>query len=207
MNKEYISYGIIGLVAGLVLGFIVANWASPAGGGSQPAAAAGNESKEASVNSSNSGQALPPGHPPIDSGQTIPAPPLPEGSPGASDSTSASPTAPASGSTSAPAELPSLDPLPASSKEERAEQKYKNIQLLKGIPSERLMKVMFAFKSSLGVDCTYCHIKDQFEKDDKPTKQTARKMIQLVRDTNAKLGTTTRVTCFTCHRGSTRPAS
>ena len=56
------------------------------------------------------------------------------------------------------------------------------------------MKIMFAFKSSLGVDCTYCHIKDQFEKDDKPPKQTARKMIQLVRDTNAKLGTTTRVT-------------
>ena len=69
------------------------------------------------------------------------------------------------------------------------------------------MKVMFAFKTSLGVDCTYCHIKDQFEKDDKAQKQTARKMIQLVRDTNAKLGTATRVTCFTCHRGQTRPAS
>jgi hypothetical protein len=66
---------------------------------------------------------------------------------------------------------------------------------------------MFAFKASLGVDCTYCHIKDQFEKDDKPAKQTARKMIQLVRDTNAKLGSMTRVTCFTCHRGQTRPAS
>ena len=105
-----------------------------------------------------------------------------------------------------PAELPSLDSLAAGSKEERAEQKYKNIQLLRGIPSDRLMKVMFAFKSSLGVDCTYCHIKDQFEKDDKPTKQTARKMIQLVRDTNGKLGTTGRVTCFTCHRGQTRPA-
>lgn len=202
MNKEYISYGLIGVVAGLVLGFIVGNFASPAGGGAQQTAAAGSESKATSVNSSNSGQALPPNHPPIDSGQTIPAPPLREGTPGASDSTSAT-----SSPTSAPAELPSLDPLPASSKEERAEQKYKNIQLLKGIPSERVMKVMFAFKASLGVDCTYCHIKDQFDKDDKPTKQTARKMIQLVRDTNAKLGTATRVTCFTCHRGSTRPAS
>jgi hypothetical protein len=203
MNKQYVSYGIIGVVAGLVLGFIVGNWASPSGTSTQQAATSGGESKTASVNSSNSGQALPAGHPPIDSGQTIPAPPLPAGTPGASDSTSAS----SPGSASAPAELPSLDPLPASSKEERAEQKYKNIQLLKGIPSERLMKVMFAFKSSLGVDCTYCHIKDQFEKDDRPTKQTARKMIQLVRDTNAKLGTATRVTCFTCHRGQTRPAS
>jgi Photosynthetic reaction centre cytochrome C subunit len=203
MNKEYISYGIIGVVAGLVIGFIVGNWVGPSGNTTQQAATSGGESKTASVNSSNSGQALPPGHPPIDSGQTIPAPPLPEGTPGASEAAS-SPGAAASG---APAELPSLDPLPAGSKEERAEQKYKNIQLLKGIPSDRLLKVMFAFKSSLGVDCTYCHIKDQFEKDDKPTKQTARKMIQLVRDTNAKLGTATRVTCFTCHRGSTRPAS
>ena len=203
MNKEYVSYGIIGVVAGLVLGFIVGNWYVRPGTACNKRRHRAASPKARSVNSSNSGQALPPGHPAIDSGQTIPAPPLPAGTPGASDSTSASAAAP----TGAPAELPSLDPLPSGSKEERAEQKYKNIQLLKGIPSERLMKVMFAFKGSLGVDCTYCHIKDQFEKDDKPTKQTARKMIQLVRDTNAKLGTTTRVTCFTCHRGSTRPAS
>ena len=203
MRKEYVSYGLIGIVAGLVLGFIVGNWASPSGGSAAPQAATGAE-KQASVNSSNSGQALPPNHPPIDSGQTIPAPPLPGGTQGASEAASSSSPA----QTGAVAELPSLDPLPPGTKEERAEQKYKNIQLLKGLPSERLMKVMFAFKSSLGVDCTYCHIKDQFEKDDKPQKQTARKMIQLVRDTNAKLGTTTtRVTCFTCHRGQTRPAS
>ena len=201
MKKEYVSYGIIGIVAGLVLGFIVANWVGSGGSEGQQLAAA-NASSPTSVNSSNSGQALPPGHPPIDSGQTIPAPPLPAGTSTAPDTASPSSMA----QTTAPAELPSLDPLPASSKEERAEQKYKNIQLFRGIPSERLLKIMFAFKSSLGVDCTYCHIKDQFEKDDKPTKQTARKMIQLVRDTNAKLGGTARVTCFTCHRGQTRPA-
>ena len=53
----------------------------------------------------------------------------------------------------------------------------------------------------------HSHYAGAFEKDDKPQKQTARKMIQLVRDTNAKLGGTARVTCFTCHRGQTRPAS
>lgn len=199
MTKEYVSYGLIGIIAGLVLGFIVANLASP-GGGSAPQTTASTEPKPASVNSSNSGQELPPGHPPIDSGQTIPAPPLPGGASGA-------PPATAADQAGESTELPSLDPLPAGSKEERAEQKYKNIQLLRGIPSERLTKIMFSFKASLGVDCTYCHIKDQFEKDDKPAKQTARKMIQLVRDTNAKLGSMTRVTCFTCHRGQTRPAS
>jgi hypothetical protein len=201
MRKEYVSYGIIGIVAGLVLGFIVGNWAAPSGAAA-PQAALGAESP-ASVNSSNSGQALPAGHPPIDSGQTIPAPPLPAGATGGSAPASAPGAAQAGVST----ELPSLDPLASSSKEERAEQKYKNIQLLRGIPSERLTKIMFAFKAALGVDCTHCHIKDQFEKDDKPQKQMARKMIQLVRDTNAKIGSMTRVTCFTCHRGQTRPAS
>jgi hypothetical protein len=199
MKKEYVSFGLIGIVAGLVLGFIVGNWATPSGGAASPVAG-GVESKPASVNSSNSGQSLPPGHPPIDPNQTVPAPPLPDGASGAAPSSAAA----APGETT---ELPSLDPLPSSSKEERAEQKYKNIQLLRGIPSERLTKIMFSFKASLGVDCTYCHIKDQFEKDDKPAKQVARKMIQLVRDTNTKLGSATRVTCFTCHRGQTRPAS
>lgn len=86
MKKEYASYGLIGIVAGLVLGFIVGNWSSPSGA-SAPQASAASESKPASVNSSNIGQALPPGHPPIDSGQTIPAP-LPDW---ASPSASAAP--------------------------------------------------------------------------------------------------------------------
>jgi hypothetical protein len=199
MNKEYISYGIVGVVAGLVLGFLVANWTARTGGGAHLAA---NSNQATSVNSPATGQQLPPNHPPIDSGQTIPAPPLPEGSAASQPPSAASPSTAAGES----AELPSLDPLPAGSKEERAEQKYKNIQMLKGLPADRFMSVMFAFKSSLGVDCTYCHIKDQFEKDDKPTKQMARKMITITRDANAKLGGAGRVTCFTCHRGQTRPA-
>jgi hypothetical protein len=94
--------------------------------------------------------------------------------------------------------------MPASSKEERAEQKYKNIQILRGLPADRLPKIMNAFKGSLGVDCTYCHINNEFDKDDKPAKQVARKMIELVRDNNEKLGAG-RVSCYTCHRGQPRP--
>ena len=201
MNRQYVSYGIIGIAAGLVLGFFFGNSVGYNKGNATGRTSPANEQRAASVNSSNTGQALPPNHPAIDTGETIPAPPLKE-TPGTSEAVSPAPA----GQANSASELPSLDPLPAGSKEERAEQKYKNIQLLRGIPSERLTKIMFAFKSSLGVDCTYCHIKDQFEKDDKPAKQTARKMIQLVRDTNAKLGGVARVTCFTCHRGQTRPA-
>ena len=68
MKKEYVSYGLIGIVAGLVLGFIVGNWATPSGTGAAPMAGSGAE-RQTSVNSSNGGQALPPGHPAIDSGQ------------------------------------------------------------------------------------------------------------------------------------------
>jgi hypothetical protein len=197
MNKQYLAYGLVGIIAGLILGFYAGNLASP-----QPGTTAGTSTREAqSVNSPPSAPQLPPNHPPV-TGDVVPAPPLPEGAGG--DEPHGSPGA---ASSSAPAELPSLDPLPASSKEERVEQKYKNIQVLKGIPSERLTKIMFAFKASLGVECTHCHIKDEFEKDDKPAKQMARKMIGIVRDANAKIGTAGRVTCFTCHRGQVRPAS
>jgi hypothetical protein len=40
MKKEYVSYGIIGVVAGLVLGFIVANWVSSGASEGQPNSAA-----------------------------------------------------------------------------------------------------------------------------------------------------------------------
>jgi len=200
MKKEYVSYAIVGILVGLIIGFIVANWTNKTPDATQQTAAGGNAGS-ASVNTGGPTQELPPGHPPIsDSGNPIPAPPLPAGSPTDEAASSASATSSPGGSV----ELPSLDPLPAASKEERAEHKYKNIQLLKGLPADRLTSIMFAFKSSLGVDCTYCHIKDQFEKDDKSTKQMARKMITIVRDANAKLGAA-RVNCFTCHRGQPRP--
>ncbi len=195
MRKEYISYVVIGIVAGIVLGFLVANWTGAGTGAAQQTVATNGASSE-SVNSSSSPE-LPPGHPPLDSAPTQ-APPLPPGT-----GTEGTPSMPAA-ETSGSVVLPSLDPLPADSKEERAEQKYKNIQLLKGIPSDRLMKIMFAFKGSLGVDCTHCHIKDQWEKDDKPEKQMARKMIALVRTDNEKLGAA-RISCYTCHRGQVRP--
>jgi Photosynthetic reaction centre cytochrome C subunit len=207
MKKEYIIFGVIGIALGMIPGFIVANmtYKNPVAG-QQPAASASQGS--ASVNSGQT-QELPPNHPPIDSGQTIPAPPLPNTpATGETPSASGAPTsgAPTSGAaTGETAELPSLDPLPASSKEKRVEQEKKNIQVLKGLPADRLTPIMFAFKTALGVDCTYCHIKDQWDKDDKPAKQIARKMIGITRDANAKLGSAGRITCYTCHRGQPRP--
>ena len=193
MKKEDITYGVIGALIGVVLGFFVANMsASVPGAGTQGAT----DSSPAASRTVNPGsQELPPGHPPVTGDQTTPAPPLPQGAETAGETGAAGETT----------ELPSLDPLPASSKEKRTEQEYKNIQVLKGLPADRLTSIMFAFKNSLGVDCTYCHIKNEFEKDEKPTKQMARKMIGITRDANAKLGGSARVTCNTCHRGQPRP--
>lgn len=191
MNKEDISFGFIGIVLGLVVGFFVANWTQP----SATQQTAGNMPAPTSPGPVAPGTQLPPNHPTVDPDKPVQAGPLPSGQSGATANA-------ASGEVT---ELPSLEPLPASSKEKRAEQEYKNIQLLKGIPAERLMNIMFSFKSSLNVDCDFCHIKDAFEKDDKPMKLVARKMIKRMNEINRD-GAGGRVTCYTCHRGQKIPA-
>ena len=88
------------------------------------------------------------------------------------------------------------------------EQVQKNIQVLKGMPSSQLLPVMHFMRTSLGVRCDYCHVAEngKYWMDDKPAKQTARKMLQMVFDINkANFGGRTVVTCNTCHRGSTKP--
>ncbi|MGH9832027.1 MAG: photosynthetic reaction center cytochrome c subunit family protein [Blastocatellia bacterium] len=95
---------------------------------------------------------------------------------------------------------------PAQPEDKPAEQVYKNIQVMKGVPASRLMPAMSRLTQFLGVDCAYCHVPDALDKDDKPAKQTARKMFELVRTINATLNTNS-VTCYTCHRGQPRPAS
>jgi hypothetical protein len=95
---------------------------------------------------------------------------------------------------------------PAQPEDKPAEQVYKNIQVMKGMPASRLMSAMSRLTQSLGVDCAHCHVPDALEKDDKPAKQTARKMFEMVRTINATLGAN-RVTCYTCHRGQPQPAS
>ena len=91
--------------------------------------------------------------------------------------------------------------------EKTAEQVYKNIQVFKGVPASQLEPAMAFISGSLGVRCSHCHV-NPFEKDDKPTKQTARKMIRMVFDLNqGSFGGQGAVSCYTCHRGQTRPVS
>jgi hypothetical protein len=209
MSKDDVMFAVAGIALGVILGFIIANSTSRA----QTEARISQRETQASVNSS-SGPELPPNHPNVagrgqGSGGPLPAdhPPIgASGQPGSATSGQPGDSA-GGGQPTASTELPSLDPLPAGSKEERAEQKYKNIQVLKGVPSERWMPIMFAFKNSLGVECTFCHVKGEWEKDDKDNKQIARKMIKMVKDINGQLGGVGKVSCFTCHRGQERPAN
>jgi photosynthetic reaction center cytochrome c subunit len=89
-----------------------------------------------------------------------------------------------------------------------AQEQFKNIQVLKGVPADQLMPAMQFITASLGVECDFCHVQGAFEKDDKKPKQTARKMMQMMFAINKENFDQHReVTCYSCHRGSTDPVT
>jgi photosynthetic reaction center cytochrome c subunit len=88
----------------------------------------------------------------------------------------------------------------------KAEEQFKNIQVLKGIPADQLIPAMQFITASLGVECGFCHVEGAFEKDDKKPKQTARKMMEMMFAINKDNFEGHReVTCYSCHRGSVHP--
>ena len=97
---------------------------------------------------------------------------------------------------------------PALSKAKMTEEAYKNIHVLKGIPADQLIPAMQFITSSLGVECSYCHVEGAFEKDDKKAKATARKMMEMMFAINHDNFEEKReVTCYSCHRGSSHPVA
>jgi photosynthetic reaction center cytochrome c subunit len=89
-----------------------------------------------------------------------------------------------------------------------AEEQFKNIQTLKGIPAEQIIPSMQFIADSLGVECEYCHIRGSMEKDDKKPKMTARKMMAMMMAINKDNFEGHReVTCFSCHRGTANPVA
>jgi photosynthetic reaction center cytochrome c subunit len=89
-----------------------------------------------------------------------------------------------------------------------AEQVYKNIKALTGTPANELNQSMHLMKGAVGLDCIYCHIEREWEKDVKPAKEVARKMIVMMNDINTRqFGGKQVVTCNTCHNGRPTPAA
>ena len=83
---------------------------------------------------------------------------------------------------------------------------YKNIQVLKDIPSTQLVPTMRWVATALGVECEYCHL--GVRATDTPHKQIARKMIEMMLAIDKQnFGGQLEVTCFTCHRGNHTPVS
>jgi hypothetical protein len=88
-----------------------------------------------------------------------------------------------------------------------------NLQVLpKDMTGPQVSAYMQTVRQALGVQCTHCHVGGPADraKDDMPTKMMARNMMKMVNGLNDSLGGTMaepKVTCFTCHRGSIKPAT
>ena len=78
---------------------------------------------------------------------------------------------------------------------------------LKILTADNYRANMQAFTAALGVMCDFCHEMDR-SVDSKPQKETARMMLTMVKDINGKFPDgKEHVTCYTCHRGSNKPAT
>ncbi len=87
-----------------------------------------------------------------------------------------------------------------------AAQKFKNIQVLKTIPADQLIPTMQFIGASLGVECDFCHVEREMDKDDKKPKKIAREMMTMTFALNQDNFKGEReVSCNTCHRGSIHP--
>ena len=100
-------------------------------------------------------------------------------------------------------------------------QKFTNLSVLpKDIPARNLVEIMKQFCFDLGVRCEHCHqgegndlSKFDFASDARPAKATARIMLKMVLAINTEHlkglsgAPVPAVTCYTCHRGATKPVT
>jgi photosynthetic reaction center cytochrome c subunit len=92
-----------------------------------------------------------------------------------------------------------------------AEEVFKNVQVLKGIPVDEFMNTMGVFSAALGMSCEDCHASndakwENYALDTSPKKRMARRMVQMVTTLNKdNFGGRQMVTCWSCHRGSDHP--
>jgi hypothetical protein len=100
-----------------------------------------------------------------------------------------------------------------------------NLQVLPAsVETRALVATMRGFTQALGVRCQHCHVYKgenpddlttfDFASDEKPAKQTARAMLRMLQAINGdhlkdvgepRPAGEMKVTCYTCHRGETKP--
>lgn len=96
---------------------------------------------------------------------------------------------------------------------------WENLQVLPdSLSRDELIGMMRGFTSALGVRCDHCHAREgedlAFASDANPHKEIAREMMRMTWQINTETlpaidgmheAERLRVTCYTCHRGATRP--
>ena len=91
-----------------------------------------------------------------------------------------------------------------------AEEVFKNVQVLRGIPVNEFMGTMGIFSAALGMSCEDCHRSGDTSwanyATESPRKQMARAMVTMMAAINkTHFGGRQVITCFSCHRGADRP--
>jgi len=81
-----------------------------------------------------------------------------------------------------------------------------NLKILKVTTDPEVKQIMRTFTVGLGVQCTFCHIQNNYPSDENPKKEIARNMIKMAQEINTKFPDgKMHVSCFTCHRGEAEP--
>ena len=102
---------------------------------------------------------------------------------------------------------------PAAPNTQRADDVFKNIQVLKGLTVDEFMGTMGLFSAALNVCCGDCHTgaggdNPKWDDDTPARKKAARHMVEIMNRVNRdNFGGSKVVTCWTCHRGSGSPAT
>jgi hypothetical protein len=90
----------------------------------------------------------------------------------------------------------------ARSQGEADNEPLKNVKIFTGKTRKEVTTIMKTFTQGLGVKCSFCHVKD-YSSDEKAEKKTAREMIKMLDEMNAKYSMLEKKgSCFMCHRGN-----
>lgn len=115
-----------------------------------------------------------------------------------------------------PGPVPQLT-VPAASRADSTE--WVNLQILPdSLSRDELIGIMRGYTAALGVGCDFCHARGDdgldFPSDAKPHKEVARGMMRMTWQINREilpaidgLHGEPVVTCYTCHRGASAPAT
>ena len=96
-------------------------------------------------------------------------------------------------------------------KPQMADDIFKNVQVLRGLTVDEFMGTMGFIAAALSMNCIDCHSVEAASDVtkyavDTPIKQTARKMILMVKSINASnFGGKQTITCYSCHRSQNAP--